>query len=412
MLFITATYPFSGEEDTFIPQEIPYLVHEFSIVVAPIRANSKKLLEIPPSVKLETTLLFFTKMNFKNLVDYFRILFDPSVARDLLREIFQKFNFGFIMEAILTLHRSVVLASKILEMNQIHKFNLIYSWWSDTSALASVLAARKLQIPSISRAHGFDLYSNRHRYRKIPYQNFIIKKSQGIFPDSNRGTEHLINTKFGTKEKIQCSFLGIPFHSGIAKNSEGNVVRLISVSSVVPVKRLDLLLSSLKHIREKFPDFQFYWTHIGGGTGLPELMSTANSTGSLNGFFRFTGHIPTHENLLNFYLAEPVDLFINLSESEGTPVAALEAASFGVTILATDVGGNSELVEKTRGVLLPSNPSKEQIADSILRFRKQSPNTIKNLFFKSDYVADVCYSDFNEKIWRVLNSELQKNSNN
>ena len=51
-----------------------------------------------------------------------------------------------------------------------------------------------------------------------------------------------------------------------------------------------------------------------------------------------------NNDILNFYSITPVNLFINLSESEGIPVSIMEAISFSIPIIATDVGGVSEIV--------------------------------------------------------------------
>ena len=45
-------------------------------------------------------------------------------------------------------------------------------------------------------------------------------------------------------------------------------------------------------------------------------------------------------------------LFINVSESEGVPVSIMEALSCGLPIIATNVGGVSEIVDAHVGVLI------------------------------------------------------------
>ena len=47
------------------------------------------------------------------------------------------------------------------------------------------------------------------------------------------------------------------------------------------------------------------------------------------------------------------DLFVNMSLSEGIPVSIMEAISFGIPIIATNVGGNAEIVNDETGVLIP-----------------------------------------------------------
>ncbi|MBK8614434.1 MAG: glycosyltransferase [Flavobacteriales bacterium] len=65
----------------------------------------------------------------------------------------------------------------------------------------------------------------------------------------------------------------------------------------------------------------------------------------------------------------PWTLFLHLSSTEGGALVALqEAASFGIPLLAADVGGVGETVGPTTGILLPSEPSATQVATELDRF--------------------------------------------
>jgi glycosyltransferase involved in cell wall biosynthesis len=75
------------------------------------------------------------------------------------------------------------------------------------------------------------------------------------------------------------------------------------------------------------------------------------------------GHVP-NPAILGFYRNVSVTAFLNVSASEGgVPVAMMEAASVAIPLIATNVGGNPEIVSSSTGVLLEGNPS----ADSIVR---------------------------------------------
>ena len=47
---------------------------------------------------------------------------------------------------------------------------------------------------------------------------------------------------------------------------------------------------------------------------------------------------------MNEYKEKEYHLFINVSSLEGIPVSIMEAISFGIPCIATDVGGNREIV--------------------------------------------------------------------
>ncbi|NJK95527.1 MAG: glycosyltransferase [Bacteroidales bacterium] len=45
-------------------------------------------------------------------------------------------------------------------------------------------------------------------------------------------------------------------------------------------------------------------------------------------------------------------MFLNTSLSEGVPVSVMEALSFGLPVIATDVGGTGELINDEVGMLI------------------------------------------------------------
>ena len=57
----------------------------------------------------------------------------------------------------------------------------------------------------------------------------------------------------------------------------------------------------------------------------------------------FRGNVK-NSDLLEVYKNNQFDLFLNVSLSEGIPVSIMEALSFGIPCIATDVGGTKEIV--------------------------------------------------------------------
>ena len=85
----------------------------------------------------------------------------------------------------------------------------------------------------------------------------------------------------------------------------------------------------------------------------------------------FTGAFSNKE-VLKFYQQNHVDLFINVSASEGVPVSIMEALSFGIPVIATNVGGTSEIVDNQVGELLKTDISADEIAKTIQLLASQN----------------------------------------
>ena len=76
---------------------------------------------------------------------------------------------------------------------------------------------------------------------------------------------------------------------------------------------------------------------------------------------------------MNYYKNESINLFVNTSSSEGLPVSIMEACSFGIPIIATDVGGTSEIViENKTGMLLDVDFKPEVLSEKIKKMAMMS----------------------------------------
>lgn len=106
---------------------------------------------------------------------------------------------------------------------------------------------------------------------------------------------------------------------------------------------------------------------------------------------------------MELYRKHPLDVFMNVSSTEGTPVAMMEAISCGVPVIATAVGGNQEIVSDMNGILLRSDASPEDIAKAILNFLDH-PEIMTSLrkgshtVWMEHYNAEVNFRAFAERL--------------
>ena len=97
-------------------------------------------------------------------------------------------------------------------------------------------------------------------------------------------------------------------------------------------------------------------------------------------------------------------MFVNLSTTEGgAPVSIQEAISCGIPVIATNVGGNPEIVSERNGILLSPNPSPEEVAQALLMIC-DSPETARKMRIESrrvweeSYNADANFRAFAEQL--------------
>jgi glycosyltransferase involved in cell wall biosynthesis len=101
------------------------------------------------------------------------------------------------------------------------------------------------------------------------------------------------------------------------------------------------------------------WNHLGGGWDEERLVNIANTLPNQVSF-KFWGSLKNSE-VIDFYMKNTIDLFINVSSSEGIPVSMMEAQNCGIVIAGTNVGGVSEIVNDENGFLLSADPTLDEI---------------------------------------------------
>ena len=225
----------------------------------------------------------------------------------------------------------------------------------------------------VSRLHGYD-----YQTEQIPYFGFW----QPHLMEIDRGMDRLYFVCEAAKEyylrtypverderKYRVAYLG----TGAADTRvEADPDRLVIVScaTAIPLKRVDLIVRAVARLPDDVP---VSWRHIGGGPELQTLESLARELlgNKPNVSYTFLGATPNSE-IKPYYQRIGASVFLHVSEREGgVPVVLQEAASVGLPMIATAVGGASEIVlDGKTGTLLPTDPAPRQIADALIAFWK------------------------------------------
>ena len=242
-----------------------------------------------------------------------------------------------------------VLGSRFSEIDGAVSF-----WLNRGASIAAELSRRHKKIVSFSRGHGGDIYAERVGKKYLPMQGFALRELHAILPDSEAGVAHLREKYPKFAHKVELGRLGVDEHEPAAASNDDRL-HVVSVSSLLPVKRVHLIAAALKHTQRKIK-----WTHIGGGDTLSEVLVEAGKIGE-NVEVDLMGQV-AHEDVLKWFEENSADVFVNVSSSEGLPVSIMEAFSYGIPAIATAVGGMPEIVTEDCGVLLEADFEPEELA--------------------------------------------------
>ena len=133
-----------------------------------------------------------------------------------------------------------------------------------------------------------------------------------------------------------------------------------SIGNLYQTKGYDYLIKAIKILVDRGMDLKLII--IGSGPKKIDLKNWIDQL-YLNKNVFLTGRIKNGSELLPAF-----DLYVCSSVKEGLSYTIIEAMSAGLPIIATKVGGNSELIsDKKEGVLIKSQ-SEEEIARAIIKF--------------------------------------------
>ena len=399
IFLLTEAYPY-GNGEQFIQVEMEYLAAKFDeVIILPMLAkSSEKNITIPENVIVYPGVISRNKQrrylrgifNLSSVTLLFKSFFEERVYRDLGR--LKQWFITFSMVRTMLASSSFRFLEK-----EAKECDVIYSYWGVGFAYLLPFMS-KTDAKKVARFHGGDLYEYRQN-NYIPLRKQLFSVLDYILPVSVDGAEYL-KAKYPTfSDKVQVFRLGTK-DFGLSQPSRDGVFRIVSCSNLIPIKRVDKIISALQLIKGR----KIEWTHIGSGVLFDEIYRQAQLLPD-NISTNFIGRLD-NKDVLRYYSENSVDLFLNVSESEGLPVSIMEAISFGIPCIATDVGGTSEAISDREHCLLEKEFSSEDLKSKMLYILEQSKeNTVRQnirLFWEENFSAERNYTDFTEFLSKLI----------
>jgi glycosyltransferase involved in cell wall biosynthesis len=146
--------------------------------------------------------------------------------------------------------------------------------------------------------------------------------------------------------------------------------RLLVVGRFAPPKRPDIVLRAFAGVAPSFPDAELHF--VGDGPGRADVEGLSRELG-LSERVRFLG---TREDVPK--LLTNASGLVLASEYEGCPLVVIEAMAAGVPVVATAVGGMTELIEDGQNGIL-AGPGDESALASALAGLLSSPEAARAL---------------------------------
>ena len=279
---------------------------------------------------------------------------------------------------------------------------IFYSYWHDYKAMAlAMMRKENPNLKCIARAHRWDVFADKNIIPYLPFKKFMLYNLSVSFSISKAGKDYFemyIDRKLN--KEVTISRLGKfnKYEPVCKKDSDGIII--CSCSNINPMKRVHLIVEILSKMHT--PNVK--WIHFGDGyEESKKIIYQAIQSQYPTLIYEFKGMV-SNEKILEYYSQNYVDLFINVSDNEGIPVSIMEAMSAGIPVVATDVGGTSEIVNDSNGFLIDVDFDSNEVAKiiddylslSITKQEKYRANAYNT--WKNNYDAEVNYNNFAEII--------------
>jgi len=206
--------------------------------------------------------------------------------------------------------------------------------------------ARQFKIGLEIQVHGFEKFFG---WRKM-IAKFVIPRADAIRVVSQRLKKQMIDD-FGVKEeKITVVPIYVERISHIAyRTSPDGKFIFLTVSRLVPVKNIEMQIRAFKNLELRFKNIELW---IAGEGELREKLEVETHNHASVRFFGW------QNDLGKFY--SQADAFLLTSNYEGWGMVIIEAASFGLPIIMTDVGCAGEVIKDGEsGIVIPVGGQKE-----------------------------------------------------
>lgn len=369
VVLITNIFPYNTGEE-FLENEINYIVKNTNkLIILPISSAEKyeNRLLLSERNNIEVININFKRSKFAKLLSFFHPSMYSMLCFSEYVKIIKKNKcnpkcflraMSFMSDVSWIFKKANVLLEKYLFKND--ERVLFYSYWMSIEAGIAVKLKELYGGRLVSRVHGSDLYYERHVPAYLPFRQYLFENCDVVCPISNIGKKYLIDKNPKYAAKIHTYRLGTNDY-GIQHCDDTSVFNIVSCSNMIPLKRIEYIVQALAKINKKIN-----WIHYGDGFLRDKIEKMAKNLLPSNISWNFAGQ-KKHEDLMKLYSKSYYHLFINVSTSEGIPVSIMEAMSFGIPVLATDVGGTSEIVQSGyNGFLLPSEITFERLSEYIV----------------------------------------------
>jgi glycosyltransferase involved in cell wall biosynthesis len=229
--------------------------------------------------------------------------------------------------------------------------------------------ATKNKIPTFFTAHGWGFNIGVPFTQKciaIFAEKYVSKYCEKIICVSQFVRDLGLKYKIAKKEKFEIIYNGVDVVEKKLYNLKNKKIKILFVGRLAEPKEPLILLKVYQKLSDEFKQ-NLEINIVGDGPKKKELSLFVKKNNLEN--VNLLGNLPRSSV---FDIMTESNIFVLISKYEGLPMTILEAMSVGLPIIASDVGGVKEVVNKNNGFLLKNNSVQELkiVLDKLINNKK------------------------------------------
>ncbi|MCX8178929.1 MAG: glycosyltransferase family 4 protein [Candidatus Aenigmarchaeota archaeon] len=374
VLVLTTTFPRWKDDST------PAFVYDLSkelnkhvdiVVLAPHHYGAKKF-EIMDGMKVYRFSYFLPEK-------LQRLCYEGGIMGNLKRSFLAKIQVPFLVLA------ELIYAIKLVKKE---KIDVIHSHWIIPSGFVGAVCKKLFNIKHIMTEHAAGLSG----LDKLPFKSkiaeFCVKNSDNITFVSTFVKNRFLKIFYDNEieKKISIIPMGVNVEQFRLKQSKKELRKkhnitwehvLLFVGRIAEKKGLRYLLEAMPKIIEERKDVGLIV--CGSGPLMGEMIDLTKKLGIEKNVL-FTGYIVGRKKVEFFNLADILvvpSIVDETGDTEGMPVVIMEGMAAGLPIVASDVGGVSDIINNGKSGLLIKSKDIEKLNRTILNVINSKRNIYK-----------------------------------
>ena len=232
-----------------------------------------------------------------------------------------------------------------LGFKKMQKPDLVHGNVLHNNMLFAVSLKRKYGIPFVISEHWSGFLSKQNR-KTIALAKIIAKNAELVIPVSKELKKGLQLNGIVKEANVIGNVIDTDLFC-ISQEAKDQFI-FLHISNLIPLKNSEKIIKVASKLYEKYPHFQL---QIGGDGDVEKLKNWVKKYKAE--VFTKTFGLLSHKEVAK--KMQQSSCFVLFSDMETQGIVLLESLSTGIPVIATNVGGIPEIVDKKRGILVENN---------------------------------------------------------